>query len=214
MKLDPLYLITDRNAPPSGDLPRALEAAFAGGVRFVQFREKDLAQEERLSLGREVASLADEHGARLLVNGDPELAEALGAVGVHLGKGTVSVSTLRSGGYSGLIGYSAHSGVEAAGAFAQGADFVTLSPVFPTNSKFSSGPALMPSSANSLSQAAPSMPWAAWGLRTPPRVLREARTASRSSARFWERTTPRRRRGRCGRRSRFDRAGALLRAPT
>ena len=76
------------------------------------------------------------------MNGDPELAEALGADGVHLGKGTVSVSTLRAEGYSGLIGYSAHSGVEAADAFAQGADFVTLSPVFPTNSKFSSGPVL------------------------------------------------------------------------
>ncbi len=142
LTLDPLYLITDRNAPPSGDLPRALEAALTGGVRFVQFREKDLPYEERLSLGREVASLADEHGARLLVNGDPELAEVLGADGVHLGKGTVSASTLRSGGYAGLIGYSAHSGVEAAGAFAEGADFVTLSPVFPTNSKFSFGPVL------------------------------------------------------------------------
>ena len=140
--LDPLYLITDRNAPPSGDLPGALEAALLGGVRFVQFREKDLPYEERLRLGREVASCAAEHDARLLVNGDPELAAALGADGVHLGKGTVSVSAMRAGGYAGLIGYSAHSGEEAASAFAEGADFVTLSPVFPTKSKFSSGPVL------------------------------------------------------------------------
>lgn len=140
--LDPLYLITDRNAPPSGDLLGALEAALAGGVRFVQYREKDLPYEERLRLGREVASRAFEHGARLLVNGDPELAEALGADGVHLGKGTVSVSAVRAGGYAGLIGYSAHAGEEAARAFTEGADFVTLSPVFPTKSKFSSGPLL------------------------------------------------------------------------
>ena len=141
-KLDPLYLITDRNAPPSGDLPGALEAALLGGVRFVQYREKDLPFDERLKLGREVASCAAEHGARLIVNGDPELAEALDADGVHLGKGTLSVSAIRAVGYAGLIGYSAHSGVEAAAAFAQGADFVTLSPVFPTKSKFSSGPLL------------------------------------------------------------------------
>lgn len=140
--LDPLYLITDRNAPPSGDLPGALEAALAGGVRFVQYREKDLPFEEHLRLGREIASLTNEHGARLLVNGDPELAEALGADGVHLGKGTVSVSAVRTEGYAGLIGYSAHSGEEAARAFAEGADFATLSPVFPTRSKFSSGPVL------------------------------------------------------------------------
>lgn len=140
--LDPLYLITDRNAPPSGDLLGALEAALSGGVRFVQYREKDLPFEERLRLGREVASRAFEHGARLLVNGDMELADALGADGVHLGKGTVSVSAVRAGGYAGLIGYSAHAGEEAARAFAEGADFVTLSPVFPTKSKFSSGPLL------------------------------------------------------------------------
>ena len=140
--LDPLYLITDRNAPPSGDFLSALEAALSGGVRFVQFREKDLPCAERLRLGREIASLTSEHGACLIVNGDIDLADALDADGVHLGKGTVSVSAMRASGYKGLIGYSAHSGEEAAGAISEGADFVTLSPVFPTNSKFSSGPFL------------------------------------------------------------------------
>ena len=140
--LDPLYLITDRNAPPSGDFLSALEAALSGGVRFVQFREKDLPVDERLKLGREVTSLANEHDACLLVNGGAELAKTLDADGVHLGKGTVSVSAVRAGGYKGLIGYSAHSGEEAARAFSEGADLVTLSPVFPTNSKFSSGPVL------------------------------------------------------------------------
>ncbi len=135
--LDPLYLITDRNAPPSGDLPRALEAALEGGVRFVQFREKDLQVRERRALGEEVASLIRAHGGLLLVNGDVELAEALGADGLHLGKGTEAPQTLRARGYGGILGYSAHSGAEAARAFAQGVDFVTLSPVFPTTSKFS-----------------------------------------------------------------------------
>ena len=140
--LDPIYLITDRNAPPSGDLLGALAAALNGGVRFVQYREKDLPYGDRLRLGREVAFRAAEYGARLLVNGDVELADALAADGLHLGKGTVSVSEVRAGGYRGLIGYSAHSGEEAADAFAEGADFVTLSPVFPTRSKFSAGPVL------------------------------------------------------------------------
>ena len=140
--LDPLYLITDRSAPPSGDFLGALSSAFAGGVRLVQFREKDLPPGERLRLGEQVAALAEKRGARVLVNGDPRLAEALGAAGLHLGKGTVSVRETRARGYRGLIGYSAHDGAEAADALAQGADFATLSPVFPTNSKFSSGPAL------------------------------------------------------------------------
>ena len=67
--LDPLYLITDRNAPPSGDFLSALEAALSGGVRFVQFREKDLPYAERLAGKRSRLSEGD-HGACLIVNGD------------------------------------------------------------------------------------------------------------------------------------------------
>ncbi|MEE9274648.1 MAG: thiamine phosphate synthase [bacterium] len=143
--LDPLYLITDRNAPPGGDLLAALEAALAGGVRLLQFREKDLSPRARYDLGREVMRLAGARGARVIVNGDPALALALGAAGVHLGKETLPVEAVRAGlGYAGLIGYSAHGGAEAAAALAAGADFVTLSPIFPTRSKHPSAPPLGP----------------------------------------------------------------------
>jgi len=139
--LDPLYLITDRNASPSGDLPGALKGALKGGVRLVQFREKDLPVPERLALGREVMALAGAFSARVIVNGNPALADELGAAGVHLGKSTAPVGEVRAT-YHGLIGYSAHSGGEAAEAFAAGADFVTMSPVFLPTSKAASGPIL------------------------------------------------------------------------
>ncbi len=143
MKLDPIYLLTDRGVPPSGDFLGALRSALEGGVRFLQFREKDLAPRARLELGEKVMALAGEFGAEVIVNGDPALAEVLGAAGVHLGKDTLSVKDVRERlGYKGLIGYSAHSGPEAAEAFAAGADFSVLSPVFQTKSKFTSGPVL------------------------------------------------------------------------
>ncbi len=143
MKLDPLYLITDRDVPPSGDFLGALRLALEGGVRFLQFREKDLSPRARLELGEKVMKLAGEFGAAVIVNGDPALAGILGAAGVHLGKETLSVRAVRERlGYKGLIGYSAHSGPEAAEAFAEGADFAVLSPVFPTKSKYSSAPVL------------------------------------------------------------------------
>lgn len=119
----------------------ALKSALEGGVRLVQFREKDLPAPERLVLGREVMALAGVFGARVIVNGDSALADELGAAGVHLGKSTAPVGEVRAA-YRGLIGYSAHSGGEAAEAFAAGADFVTLSPVFPPTSKAASGPCL------------------------------------------------------------------------
>lgn len=121
----------------------ALQSALEGGVRFLQFREKDLPSRERMALGRKVMALAAEFDAAVIVNGDLALADALGAAGVHLGKTTLSVQEVRGRlGYRGLIGYSAHSGQEAAEAFAAGADYSVLSPVFPTKSKHSDGPFL------------------------------------------------------------------------
>jgi len=143
LDLDPLYLITDRTVPLAGDLLGALGAALRGGVRLVQFREKDLPPRARWELGEKVMRLAEGYGASVVVNGDPALALALGAAGVHLGKDTLPVRAVRERvGWRGLLGYSAHSGAEAARAFAEGADFVTLSPVFPTRSKAAQGPAL------------------------------------------------------------------------
>lgn len=145
MKLDPLYLITDREVLRSKDFLGALESALEGGVRFLQFREKDLPPRARLELGEKVMALAHAHEAKVIVNGDPALAEILGAAGVHLGKDSLPVRAVRERlGYQGLIGYSAHSGPEAAEAFAEGADFALLSPVFPTLSKYSSSPILSP----------------------------------------------------------------------
>ncbi len=141
--LDSLYLITDRNVPEGGDLLGALRAALRGGVRFLQFREKDLPARARYELGRDVVRLAGEFGARVVVNGDPALALALGAAGVHLGKGTLPAGVVRERlGFAGLIGYSAHSGAEAAEAFSAGADFATLSPVFSSRSKSAALPLL------------------------------------------------------------------------
>jgi thiamine-phosphate pyrophosphorylase len=143
VKFDPLYLITDREVPRSKDFLGALKSALEGGVRFIQFREKDLPPRTRLELGEKVMALGRAYEATVIVNGDPALAQILGAAGVHLGKESLPIRAIRERlGYQGLIGYSAHSGPEAAEAFAEGADFVVLSPVFPTLSKYSSAPPL------------------------------------------------------------------------
>ncbi|MDA1001379.1 MAG: thiamine phosphate synthase [bacterium] len=141
--LDPIYLITDRHAVPEGRFLETLEACLSGGVRLIQFREKDLSPRARYELGLEVMALAARFSAHVIVNGDPALALALGAAGVQLGKDTLPVAAVRARlAFEGLIGYSAHGEEEAAEAFAEGADFITLSPVFPTRSKFSRGPHL------------------------------------------------------------------------
>lgn len=135
-----LYLITDRKiAAP--DLFSALESALKGGVRLVQLREKDLSPSELRNIAEKLLKLTRFYGAKLLLNGLPELAADIGADGVQLGVNSCQIiKARRILGAHALIGYSAHSTQEAECAANQSADFVTFSPVYYTTSKSQYGP--------------------------------------------------------------------------
>jgi thiamine-phosphate pyrophosphorylase len=146
----PLLAVTDRpsdDATGSGEaLLRTLDDLLGAGIRWVWFRERDLASESRRTLGRAVAERVRAHRGTLTVGGDPALAAELGADGVHLPGGTSSAAIERARLLlpKGLLGVSAHGIAEVRAAAAAGADYVTLSPIFPTASKPGYGPALGP----------------------------------------------------------------------
>lgn len=135
-----LYLITDRHQTGGRDLLAVVEGALAGGVRCVQLREKDLPARALLELARAMRSLTDRFGARLLINDRVDIALAAGADGVHLGEEGMPAAVARKLLGSGrLIGVSCHGRGGAAAAVAQGADFITFGPVYPTPSKAAYG---------------------------------------------------------------------------
>ncbi|MBE0599222.1 MAG: thiamine phosphate synthase [Desulfuromonadales bacterium] len=135
-----LYLITDRQQVPGGDLPRAVACALAGGVRAVQLREKDLLPRDLYLLARELRTLTHRFGARLLINDRIDVALATEADGVHLGGGSLPVAAARRLlGPARLIGVSAHRLEEVDQAARDGADFVTFGPVWFTPSKAAYG---------------------------------------------------------------------------
>jgi thiamine-phosphate pyrophosphorylase len=131
---DRLYLIadtTDAHMP----LAEAVRAAVRAGVRLVQLREKERPDRDYLLLAQELRAITTAHGARLLINSRVRIAAQVHADGVHLPR-DASISEARHAlGPQALIGVSAHSAEELRRAEAEGADFVTLSPVFPTASK-------------------------------------------------------------------------------
>lgn len=61
-----------------------LDAALQRGLRLVQIREAGLPPAQREHFAREAFARARAHGALVLLNGDPGLAQRLGADGVHL----------------------------------------------------------------------------------------------------------------------------------
>ncbi len=112
-----------------------LDVALHNGLRLIQLRDKTLPEDMRLQLARETVRHAHLHGARVLVNGNPDLAHASGADGVHLDSSAAAKLDARPDWArpdSFLIGVSCHDGVELAHAAKIEADFALLSPVLPT----------------------------------------------------------------------------------
>jgi thiamine-phosphate pyrophosphorylase len=136
----PLLVISDRGQARRPLLEIA-EAAFAGGCRWFSLREKDLPAEERRALLSKLVALGGRHGATVTAHDDIAAVLATGAAGVHLpGGGDPAAARKRLP--RGLIGVSTHSAAEAAAMLHAGADYVTLSPIFLTDSKPGYGPAL------------------------------------------------------------------------
>jgi len=137
----PLMAVTDRHGH-ARPLAETVRAVLAGGGRWIWFRDRDLPEDERRRLGEAVAAEVRAAGGVLTVGGDITLAAALGANGIHLPGGSDAVARARARLGAGLIGVSAHSLRDVEAAAAAGADYVTLSPIFPTASKPGYGPAL------------------------------------------------------------------------
>lgn len=136
-----LYLITDRKLFHAQCLLYlAIEAALQAGVKYVQLREKQLPTRNILDMAYWMIELTREYGAKLLINDRVDIALAVGADGVHLGQESLPAHAVRKiAGDDFLIGVSTHGIDEALEAEKDGADFITLGPIYNTPSKLRYG---------------------------------------------------------------------------
>ncbi len=132
--LSGLYLITDDS---QGDqLLRKVKAALVGGTRIVQYRAKSTLPDARQDTALKLRELCNEYAAKLIINDLPELAREVDADGVHLGQDDMpAVQARQLLGGNKMIGISTHSVEEALKAEAQGADYIAIGSVFPTETK-------------------------------------------------------------------------------
>jgi len=141
-----LYVITDRASASegSGGLVEATQASVAAGARMIQLRDKGSRPLRQWRLGqRLITALAGFGDCVLVVNDRADLAVALGADGVHRSADSLPVTALRRVvEVPKLVGVSCHGVEDVVAAAEQGADFVTLSPIFETSSKPGYGPPL------------------------------------------------------------------------
>lgn len=125
-----LYFITE-------PLPvRRLEEALAGGVDVLQLRMKDASDEEIIAAARVFRRLCDRHGALFVLNDRPDLVEACGADGVHVGQEDVPAAEARAVvGPDRIVGFSTHSREQIEAAAEADVDYIAVGPVFATPTK-------------------------------------------------------------------------------
>jgi thiamine-phosphate pyrophosphorylase len=136
----PLLVITDRHQARHSTETIAEAVAQAGG-RWLLLRDKDLEPVERHALASRLSTIARRHCMHLSVSRNVDLAEEFGA-SVHLQSAAAVGPARRRLGPGALIGVSAHGLGDVEAAAKEGADYVTLSPIFLTSSKPGYGPAL------------------------------------------------------------------------
>ncbi|MFA7095023.1 MAG: thiamine phosphate synthase [Gammaproteobacteria bacterium] len=131
-----LYAITNE-APDACELSDRVARALRGGARAIQYRDKSGDAARRLQEAEALRALCRAYNVPLIVNDDVELARAVGADGVHLGKDDASIAEARTAlGAGAIIGVSCYNSLERAlQADAAGADYVAFGSFFPSSTK-------------------------------------------------------------------------------
>jgi thiamine-phosphate pyrophosphorylase len=147
-----VYALT-AETPDTERLLAQVEAALAGGVAAVQYRDKSDDVARRHEQASELVALCRRFGVPLIVNDDLRLADLTDADGVHLGRDDASLREARIIlGRDRIIGATCYQSIERAlAAQAAGADYVAFGSFFPSPTK----PAAPRASLDLLRDAAP-----------------------------------------------------------
>jgi thiamine-phosphate pyrophosphorylase len=113
---------------------KAAALAALGPALALHLRDHAATTSALATQGRRFVALATPPEAAVFVNGRPDLARALGAHGVQLGGGDLAPADARRVLGAGWVGRSVHSEAEARTAVDEGADFLLVGAIYPTDS--------------------------------------------------------------------------------
>lgn len=149
-KFDPtLYLVVGQKFASRSLAERALAEivteAISGGVTMVQLREKDLSTLQFLENARHLKTLLKSLNVPFIINDRIDIALAVDADGVHLGKDDMPWQEARNLlGPDKIIGLSVDSVDDVIVLAGANIDYVGLGPIFPTTTKKDTGPIIGP----------------------------------------------------------------------
>lgn len=112
-----------------------LEECLKAGVKIVQFREKEGDDRDKFHKAKKFRELTDQYGALLIIDDRVDIALTVNADGVHLGQKDLPICEVRKIAPNLIIGASTHSIEQAIKAQEEGASYVNIGPLFPTQTK-------------------------------------------------------------------------------
>lgn len=134
-----LYFITDSNLTKKNIL-EDIEAAVRSGVKIIQYREKEKDTKYMIEEATKIKEVCKENNTLFLINDRVDIALAVDADGVHLGREDMPYNIARRLlGKQKIIGLTIHNLEEAIEAENIGADYIGVSPIFETKTKPDAG---------------------------------------------------------------------------
>jgi len=130
-----LYVVITEAFCAGRSSEEVLDAVLEAGVTLIQFREKDLDDDRMYDRARAFRRLTRKADALLIVDDRIDVALAVEADGVHLGRHDLPISVARKLAPDMIIGASTHSIEQAREAEKAGASYVNIGPIYATQTK-------------------------------------------------------------------------------
>lgn len=131
------HVLTDFHLQQQHSHAEIARQAIAGGADVIQFRQKRGGIRNKLIEAKRVQAVCADAGVPLIINDHIDVAQAIGAAGVHLGQDDFPIEDARHVlGPEAIIGATATTEDQARRSYESGADYIGFGPVFTTQSKF------------------------------------------------------------------------------
>ncbi|WP_044204542.1 thiamine phosphate synthase [Flammeovirga sp. OC4] len=120
-----------------------IQEACEAGCRWIQLRAKDISTEDYIALAKKAKVITNLHNAILLINDRPDVAKAVNADGVHVGKEDISPAEAREIlGEGKVVGGTANTIEDIQRLYDYGVDYIGLGPFRFTQTKKKLSPIL------------------------------------------------------------------------
>ena len=113
-----------------------LQEVIEGGADAVQLREKTMSDGKFLALAKEFRRITSQSRTLFIVNDRAGIAKKADADGLHIGQSDLNIHSARKIiGCDRILGVSTHTIVQARKAQQEGANYISVGPIFPTPTK-------------------------------------------------------------------------------